>query len=822
MSGDDMLLPIGQRGLDLLAFLLKNPGRLITKNELMEAVWPGIAVEDSNLTSQIWALRKALGDHERPHRWIITVPGRGYRFVGAVEADMPDVAVEAMARPLVANSNLPTFLTRLFGREHDIDAVCAALAQDRLITLQGPGGIGKTRLAVEAALRLEAAFPDGAVFVDLAVVREGGGVAVAAARALGVDLNGYVPPLEAVTRHLAGMRLLILLDNCEHVADAAAELAEAVLAAAPSAGILATSRERLACAGERLLPVAPLSVPAGAVVGAATALEAAAVALLVDRVQAIDRHFVLTDDQADAAVAISRKLDGLPLAIEMVGAWVPVFGLAGVAGRLEVSLPNAGARTAAPRHRSLDAALDWSHGLLGYEERLALRRLAVFPAGFTLEAAEIVIGDAEIPVRRVADILVALHGKALVTVVAIGAAPAFRLLETTRVYAYGKLAAAGEADALQKAHARHVAMLLQRAERDWEATADQVWVDRYAPALDDVRAALDWALGPSGDRELGLILLGRSWPLWGMLSLYSEGRRRIMAALPLLEPGLAAAIEAPIQLSLGMLTMERAFDIGRAAFARAAELYKAIGEQAMAGFALGGLGQMLALHQRTEEAIAALAEARALLAGSGRHKPLGTSALGFALIHAEAQRWAEARQEYETAAMLYGSVGAERLLTATLINLADAIWSEGDLDAAIDAARRAVAQGRQSGSKQRLGRALANLAGMLIERGDLADALPIAQEAAPLNRDDGFFVPLLDHLAALAGKAGRPEAAARLWGYTDAELKRLGNLRQPNERRAIDDLALRLADRLAPAELAQLKGLGALMTEDQASALAFA
>ena len=814
---DGEVLPLGQRALAVLAALLSKPGRVVSKDELMAAAWPGLSVEDSNLTTQIWTLRQALEDQERPHRWIITVPGRGYRANAAVQVELPGAAGDT-----VSAGNLPVPMDRMFGRAADIEALCAAFGHHRLVSVQGPGGIGKTRLAIESARRLVPEFPGGVYFVDLAVLRDGGLVATAVARALGVSLSSDTPPLDAVIRHVADRRLLIVLDNCEHVADAAAAFAEALLGGASGAHLLATSREPLACRGERLLSLSPLAVPTGDPAGAPAALATASVALLVDRIQAIDLHFALSDDQAAAAASICRKLDGLPLAIEMVGAWVPVFDLPGVAARLDAALPSSSRRTAPARHRSIDAALDWSHALLSYEERLGLRRLAVFPGAFTLEAAEAVIGDAEMPARQVGEILLALHRKSLVTVVAADVAPAFRLLETTRAYAHSKLVAAGEAQALRRLHARFVTARLLQAEADWENAADQVWIDRYGPDLDDVRTALDWAFAPGGERELGLIALGRSWPLWAMLSLHSEGRRRLAATLPLIGADTPPAVEASLQLGYGIFTSERAFETGRQALRRAAELFHAAGDPTSSGFALAGLGQLLAMYERTEEAVAVLSEARALLAGSGRRKPLATCAVAFGRVHVGAGNWAAARQEYETAAALYGAIGADRLLAATLLNLADAIWQQGDLDAAVEAGRRAVAQARQSGSPAQLGGTLSNLAGILIARGDLGEALSIAGEAMPLARDDDYATPLLDHLAALAGKAGRFENAARLWGYTDAELARRGNPRQPNEQQAIDDLARCLGAALAVPELARLQAEGAQMSEDQAVALALA
>jgi predicted ATPase/DNA-binding winged helix-turn-helix (wHTH) protein len=475
LSVDGVPAAVGAKALDILATLVAAAGELVTKSELMERVWPGLVVEEHNIQVHISALRKVLrGDAG----WIVTVPRLGYRFVGPVAAAPAAGLPSAVPRPL----------GRLHGRAEDLAAIGALLDRARLVTLAGPGGIGKTRLGLELLHTLGGRYRDGTVFVDLSVLQDATLVASLVAAALGIELRGDTPPAELLARRLQPRELLLLLDNCEHVLDAVAPLAELILAQAPAVSLLATSREPLACGGEQVYRLLLLPVPAEGVNSAAEALAASSVALLVDWLQAADLHFRLTDATAAAAAAICRRLDGLPLAIEMAGALVPGFGLAAAAARLEESfqLPCSVTRTAAPRHRSLAATLDWSHALLSPTERALLRRLAVFPGPFALDAVEAVVGDGTLAGAACGDVLAGLVRKSLVAIDPAAAPLSYRLLETIRAYAAEKLEAAGERDLLRARHARHVADVFERAARDWDGTADRVWLDRYGSLLADL------------------------------------------------------------------------------------------------------------------------------------------------------------------------------------------------------------------------------------------------------------------------------------------------------------------------------------------------
>jgi predicted ATPase/DNA-binding winged helix-turn-helix (wHTH) protein len=813
LSADGVPVPVGLKALDILAALVGAAGELVTKSELMDRVWPGITVEEHNIQVHISALRKMLGDEADR---IVTVPRLGYRFTGLVTVALP-------AGTDSPHSPLPRPLNRLFGREDDLAAIRASLEHGRLVTLAGPGGIGKTRLGLEIAHGMGSGYRDGAVFVDLSVLQDASLVASLVASAVGVDLRGDTPPADLLARRLKSRELLLLLDNCEHVIDAVAPLAELILAEAPTVTLLATSREPLACVGEQVYRLPLLSIPPDGVNSAAEALAASSIGLLVDRLQAADLHFRLTDATAAAAAAICRRLDGLPLAIEMVGALVPGFGLEATAARLEESfrLPYSVTRTAAPRHRSLEATLDWSHALLSLTDRTMLRRLAVFPGHFSLEAAEAILCDDALGGSACGDVLAGLVRKSLVSIDLAGSPRSYRLLETVRAYAAEKLDAAGERAPLRARHAGFVAGVLKRALADWDATPDRAWLDRYRWLLTDLRVALLWSFEPGGDPSLGLVIVGRSRLLWQQLNLRVEGCRWAEAAITALTPETPDAIAAPAWLALGYLTGERSVQQSILALRRAAELFGRSGGRIEHGTALTVLGQALALSGQTAAAADSLTRARILLGQDAGSRRLGICAMGFGMLYAAAGSWFDARREYELARSLFQAVGAARLAMATLYNLADAMWTEGALDMAIDAKRETLDLARLEGNWDLAGFACGSLAGMLTARGDIDEALAYAREAMPICREAEYVDWLYPHLAMRAAKAGRLEDAARLWGYAD-RLAKTGSVWQIHEQQAVEALSALLHAAVAPARMEELVAAGWHLGEEQAIAIALA
>ncbi|MFC9972979.1 BTAD domain-containing putative transcriptional regulator [Spirillospora sp. NPDC127200] len=459
--------------------------------------------------------------------------------------------------------NLRARLTSFIGRDRDLARVCGLLAAERLVTLTGPGGAGKTRLAQETGERLPDPGEDGVWFVELAPVTDPREVPATVLATLGLREAVLMPagrgrgaeaadPLERLTAALAERRLLLILDNCEHLLDAAAALADRVLAFCPGVRIMATSREPLGITGETLWPVEPLEPPPPSA-DAATALAYPAPRLFADRVAAVSPGFAVTDANAARVVAVCRALDGMPLAIELAAARLRSMTLDQLAARLgdRFRLLNAGSRTALPRHQTLRAVVEWSWELLDEAERTLWRRLAIFPGGATLESAEEVCSGPGLPAGDVLDTLTALADKSLVLVAGPERGPRYRMLETIRAYGLERLAEAGEEADVRRAHALHFADLAETAEPHLYRHDQLRWLDRLIAEHDNTHAALRWALA---ERDAVLALrfcagLGWYWFLRGQLG---ESADNIMRVLSL--PGLPEDRTTALALALGGLT----------------------------------------------------------------------------------------------------------------------------------------------------------------------------------------------------------------------------------------------------------------------------
>ncbi len=544
---DGAPLELGGRAIDVLEALINAGGALVSKDELLSRVWPGMVVEEHNLTVQIHALRKALGDDRDLIR---TVSRRGYAFeADALLTASPAVPEAAIAAPEpVAATNLPPPVDALVGRDDEVQELLDLQARCRLLTLTGPGGIGKTRLALEVARRLLPSFEDGVWLAELAPLSDAALVPVTIASAFGVQLTPPALPNEAIAAALAGKNFLLVLDNCEHVVADAARAAEMLLRATAGGRILATSREPLGAVGESVYRVPALAAPDAKTSDTDAILAHGAVQLFIARACAADTRFRAADTELPAIATICRRLDGIPLAIELAARRAPALGvgelLGGLANRL--GLLTGGHRTALPRHQTLRATLDWSHDLLTETERKVLRRLGVFVGGFTLPAASAVVSDAGTTgisgVEAVADLL----DKSLIVASQDGPEQRFRMLETTRAYALAKLQEAGEGDAIGRRHAEHYRNLFERAEGEAVVRPTAEWIADYAPEIDNLRAALDWAFSPGGDGSIGVALTAAAAPLWMYLSLIDECRVRVARALT----ALATAADADARLEM--------------------------------------------------------------------------------------------------------------------------------------------------------------------------------------------------------------------------------------------------------------------------------
>jgi len=523
---------LGARAVDVLLALVDADGAPLGKDELISRVW-GMAVEEHNLTVQIHALRKALG----PDREMIrTVPRHGYAFIGDLEEPLATPAADAVSIR-ATDTNVPAQVEALIGRDGEIQELLTLQGTCRLLTLTGAGGIGKTRLALELAWLRLPSFSDGIWFAELATLSDASLVPGRIAVALGLQAGDSA---QAVAAAVGGKNLLLVLDNCEHVVGEAARAAEALLHGTRNVQIVATSREPLRAESESVYRVPALATPAAGASDAAEILRHGAVRLFIARAGAADSRFRAGDAELPAISTICRRLDGIPLAIELAAARAPVLGLDELLGSIDDSfaLLTGGRRTALPRHRTLQATLDWSHDLLGQAERVVLRRLAVF-AGFTLKAASAVAQDTELAAAEVVDCVSGLIAKSLISSETDTLTARYRLLETTRAYAIDKLAKSGEREPLARRHAEYFRDLFERANNESETRATAEWLAVYALETDNVRAALNWAFSPGGDTTIGVALLLASERLWFGLSLLNECRRRVGRALSSLQLGAA-------------------------------------------------------------------------------------------------------------------------------------------------------------------------------------------------------------------------------------------------------------------------------------------
>jgi predicted ATPase/DNA-binding winged helix-turn-helix (wHTH) protein len=507
---------LGARAFDVLTALIERRERLVSKSELLDVAWPHAVVDENNLQVQISALRKLLGPDV-----IATIPGRGYKFTALLEGDRQAPAEPAMqsaaSLPPAARTNLPTQLAPLYGREADVQAVNRQLQGHRLVTIAGAGGIGKTRVGQAVAQTLREAFPDGVWLIELAPLAEASLVAATVAQMLGHQLRSTHAPLDELVALLGSQRLLLLVDNCEHLVDAVSQLAQVLLDGAPAVHLLVTSQEPLRLPQERLYRLGTLGVPGeGARASVEQALECGAVRLFVERAHALDPRFALDKHNLQAVIDICRELDGLALAIEMAAARVPVLGVQGVRERLgeRMRMLTAGSRIALRRHQTLRAALDWSHSLLEEPDQIVFRRLGVFSGGCSIEAAQQVASDHQIDEWAVLDAIGRLVDKSLI--VADGdERPRYRMLESARAYALERLAQVGETDALARRHAGWLAAYAERIGNelfDAGGTEDG-FIAARAAEFDNFRAALKWTLGDAGDAGIALQLLGYASPL---------------------------------------------------------------------------------------------------------------------------------------------------------------------------------------------------------------------------------------------------------------------------------------------------------------------
>src|SRR5262245_1911240 len=556
LTKDGIRVELGARALDILIALISTPNEVVSKKDLMSRVWPDVTVEEGSLRFHMASLRKALGDGKDGARYITTLAGRGYCFVAPVSRAGSDVAPVAPGN--FPHANLPSRLSRMVGRDDDVLKLSAQLNASRFVTIVGAGGVGKTTVAVAVGHHLVEAFAGSVLFVDLGMLSDPHLVTAAVASMLGLSVQSddATPNLIA---YLRNKRILLILDTCEHLVEAAARLAASIIEAAPQVHILATSREALRVASEHIFRLDALACPPeGPALTAAAVQTFPATQLFVERAVASGAHLDVSDAEAPIVASICRKLDGVALAIELAARRVESYGLQQTAALLDqrLTLLWLGSRTAPPRQKTLQATLDWSFGLLSELERVVLRRLAVFVGHFTLDAALEVVTSANLDRPTVFSAIDSLVAKSIVATRPIGAMMRYRLLDTTRAYVLDISIDDAESADLAVRHAAYYRRWLEQTGIEWPSLATGEERVPHFAAVNNVRAALEWCFGAKGNTDIGIGLAAAAAPVFLAMSLLPECHRwSERAILALDDRAFGGLDEMHLQAALGVSLM---------------------------------------------------------------------------------------------------------------------------------------------------------------------------------------------------------------------------------------------------------------------------
>ncbi|KMO37227.1 hypothetical protein VQ02_13775 [Methylobacterium variabile] len=730
---------LGARPMEILSALVERGGQVVSKEDLTRRAWPRTIVDDSNLKVNVATIRRALEGSQPEKCFIATVSGQGYRFVAPVE--IAPVPASATAR----RHNLPQS-PRLLGRSDVLADLAMRVIQQPLVTITGPGGVGKTSLAVAIGNEVLDRFRDGVWLVDLCVVDSDSHLASALAQEVGIAVHAD-DPQAALTRALADQHCLLVLDGCEHALDRAARLASTLAAAAPGVRVLATSREPLRTANEVVHQLRALPMPAaGAALRATDALAFPAVALFVERASAASPDVDFHDDDVPVVVEICRRLDGLPLALELAATRMAAFGLRGLLRLLNerLDLLDGGRRAGHPRHRGLTATLDWSHSLLSEDERALFRRVSVFHGAFPLDAALFIgrlAGEAE---RDRIGLLADLVAKSLVAAVP-GHVPRYRLLDTTRNYGLRRLADSGEVEAFRRRHAEYCLAQVRDVSAQKSAKPGRDPHEDLIGLVHNVRAALEWCFSDGGDPALGRSLTAAALPLWDALSLLQElietSERALATTASSGGPEERDAIALRASLAAALLQVEgptaRIEELWSGALARAERMSDLDG-QLRALWGLCDFETWVGDHRASfalTERIRALATAnRDRVAIAAVDRPAATSLRYLGRLD-EAREAAERLLARATRSDGPGRRLEGHGLVAARGTLANVLWLQGLPDQAVSVSRRALAEAEASGQAFALTNALAHT------------VIPIALHVGDLGAAERGLDRLGDHVA---------------------------------------------------------------------------
>jgi predicted ATPase/class 3 adenylate cyclase len=727
-------------------------------------------------------------------------------------------------------NNLPPQLTSFVGREQEVAEIKLLLEQHRFVTLVGTGGAGKTRCAIQVGGDLLDGSGDGVWLAELAPISDPSLVANLVAQALNVQGEANRPMLETVLAFLRRKRLLLILDNCEHVIDEARNIVDTILLRCPDVRVLATSREGLNIAGERVYRMPSLPVPAaGENVTSDAALRYGAIGLFVDRALASDGRFTFSTENAPHVVEICRRLDGIPLAIELAAARVKVLTPQQLAQKLNerFRVLTGGNRRALPRQQTMRALVDWSYDLLSEDERTLFRKLAIFAGGFTLESASAVCSDGTIDEIAILDLLSSLVDKSLVQAEPAANGTRYRLLESMRQYARERLAELGELPAMSQAHAFAFVDLAEELDRLFETTPDRAWMLRAGPEMENWRAALEWALMERQDVALGQRLAGAMQRMW-LYFAPGEGRRWLLAAAETIKDDTAEAIIARLDLAesivVGILALRKAaVDAADRALAR----FRKLGDKRGVAESQLQVGRDIAYLGKAFEGEALLNEALTECQRLGLRKLTGRALRALGDVRGAVGDVNGARARYAEALPILRAAGAEFAAAALSLNLAEVEFRGGDAMTALQLAGEALEIMRTFNAQRSVAINLCNMAAYLVALGRHDESRSRAHAAIAVARDaqaEIWLVFALQHLAAVAvfGPAADVRAAHRraacLLGYVDSRIAASEGMREYTEQQEYDKVMDMLRERLGADEALKLMHEGSTWNEDQAVA----
>lgn len=716
-------------------------------------------------------------------------------------------------------NNLPIARTTFVGREQDVAEIKELIGRRRLLTLVGPGGIGKTRLALQVGRELLDGYADGVWFADFAPITDPELVSSVIAKVLGMSQQEGRRIDESIPPWLKRKKLLLILDNCEHVLATVAAIASSILDTAPAVSILSTSRQALDIAGEAVHRVPSLSIPENAAAAPIDdALHYGAVALFVDRAKAADTRFALTNDNTPLVAEICRRLDGIPLAIELAAARVKVLSIPNLAQRLNerFKILTGGGRDVLPRQKTLSALIDWSYDLLTPQEQSLFTRLGIFASGFGLDAATTVCGGEGIDEIDVLDLLASLTDKSLVVADTSGEHERYRLLESIAAYALEKLIASGTRENFARRHATYFCDEAQAADQRFETAWTSASLASVELELNNYRAALEWALTQCNDAALGGSIAGALRFLWEKGGLPVEGRYWVELALKRLSEAEQPRIAARLWLVLAWLSSgKRKYDAAE----RAMRLGESVGDVRGAARAQRAFAFALYLMGRLDEASAANAHALASLRACGdKHEVARCLSQQAFIAHVQGDLCA-ARELYTQALAAFRALGEDADTAIVLRNMAELEFSHDHPEQALRLVNDALEIFLSVKNITNIEICHSNSAAYRIALGDLNGARTAAREGlrwARQGRNELHIAIALQHFAVLSGLGGDARRAGKLLGYVDAQFAELGMHREPTEKWGRAKLIASLREKLSEDEIAKLAAEGREWQEDQA------